>query len=66
MERLQSQQRFAQRRNLVKPRFLRMLADIVRFNRLTTRLGESGQEAGMTLPLGDFLRAEKFSREFRD
>ena len=57
---------FAQRRNLVKPRFLRMLADIVRFNRLTTRLGESGQEAGMTLPLGDFLRAEKFSREFRD
>ena len=57
---------FAQRRNLVNPRFLRMLRDIVRFNRITTKLARSGAEAAMEQPLGDFLRAEKFSGEFRD
>ena len=57
---------FAQRGNLARWKFLRMLGDIVRFNRLTTRLAVSGAEAAMAQPLGDFLQAQKFSAEFRD
>ncbi len=57
---------FAQRGNLSSWKFLRMLGDIVRFNRLTTRLAKSGAEAAMAQPLGDFLQAQKFSAEFRD
>ena len=57
---------FAQRRNLVSWKFLRMLRDIVRFNRVTTALATSGAEAAMVQPLADFLRAQNFSDEFRD
>ena len=35
---------FAQRRNLLRPRFLRMLADILRFNKLATAVAERGAE----------------------
>ena len=57
---------FAQRSNLWNPKFLRMLADIVRFNRITTALARSNRDADMQQPLGDFLRAENFSEQFRD
>ncbi len=57
---------FAQRRNLVSWKFLRMLRDIVRFNRVTTALATSGAEAAMVQPLADFLRVQNFSDEFRD
>ena len=57
---------FAQRRNIANWRFLRMLRDIVRFNRITTMLAESGAEAAMLQPLDDFLREQMFSAEFRD
>ena len=57
---------FAQRGNLVNWKFWRMLRDIVRFNRMATALAESGAEAAMMQPLGDFLLAGKFSVEFRD
>lgn len=57
---------FAQRRNLLNWRFLRMLRDIMRFNRMATALAETGAEAAMMQPLGDFLRTGKFSTEFRD
>lgn len=60
---------FAQRANLVNPTFLRMLADIVRFNKLCTRLAEQGLDAPMgplMQPLGDFLREHRFSDAFRD
>jgi uncharacterized protein len=57
---------FAQRSNLLRPKFLRMLADIVRFNRVTTALARSGLDADMQQPLGDFLRQQKFSAQFRD
>jgi predicted NAD/FAD-binding protein len=61
---------FAQRRNLANPRFLRMLADIVRFNRITTRLAERGEDlrpdSPLLQPLGEFLREQRFSDEFRD
>ncbi len=57
---------FAQRSNLWNPKFLRMLTDIVRFNRITTALARSNRDADMQQPLGDFLRAENFSEQFRD
>jgi predicted NAD/FAD-binding protein len=57
---------FAQRRNLVSPRFLGMLADLLRFNRLTTRLATSGAAAALDQPIGDFLDAHRFGRAFRD
>jgi predicted NAD/FAD-binding protein len=57
---------FAQRRNLVRWKFLRMLRDIIRFNRITTALASANAEAAMAQPLGDFLQAQKFSDEFRD
>jgi len=61
---------FAQRRNLGNPRFWRMLADIVRFNRLCTRLAEQQEDlrpnSPLLQPLGDFLRQHGFSAEFRD
>jgi predicted NAD/FAD-binding protein len=61
---------FAQRRNLGNRRFWRMLADIVRFNRTTTQLAAQGadlvENSALLQPLGDFLREQGFSDEFRD
>jgi len=57
---------FAQRRNLLRPRFLRMLADIVRFNKRATALAERGAEAELAEPIGDFLDREGFGATFRD
>jgi len=57
---------FAQRGNLFRPRFWRMLRDIVRFNRLTTAIAEGGNEAQMIEAIGDFLARHRFSDEFRD
>jgi len=55
---------FAQRSNLVNPRFLRMLADLMRFNREATRLAESG--AALSGTLGEFLDARGYGREVRE
>ncbi len=57
---------FAQRRNLVRPAFLRMLAEILRFNRLTTALAEQGADAALQQPIGDFLAEHRFTAAFRD
>ncbi len=57
---------FAQRGNLLNWKFWRMLRDIMRFNRTATALAESGAEAAMMQPLGDFLREGRYSAEFRD
>ena len=51
---------FAQKRNLARPGFWRMLQDTLRFNRAT---------AGVSLPeltLGEYLAQERYSAEFRD
>jgi len=55
---------FAQRKNLVSPKFLRMVSDILRFNRLASKLVTRLDEYYMTLE--DFLNKYKFSKEFRD
>ncbi len=56
---------FAQRRNLLRPRFLGMLREILRFNRLTTALAERNAEAELAEPIGDFLDRERFGAAFR-
>ncbi len=55
---------FAQRGNLLRPRFLRMAADILRFNRQATALALRGSIPQM--PLGDFLERHGYSEGFRD
>jgi predicted NAD/FAD-binding protein len=57
---------FAQRANLLRPRFLGMLAQILRFNRLATGLAVNGDEAALTEPIGDFLDRQGFGEAFRD
>ena len=54
---------FAQPSNAVNPRFLRMLKDLVRFNREATRLARSGQRVAGTL--GDFLDDGGYGAELR-
>lgn len=56
---------FAQRRNLVSPRFWGMLKDIVRFNALTTRLAREGSERELAQTLGEFLREHRFGQAFQ-
>ena len=55
---------FAQKSNLVKPAFWRMLADIMRFNREATRVATTGEGGGQSL--GDFLESRGYGRPFRD
>ncbi len=54
---------FAQRRNLLRPSFYRMLRDILRFNREALALLN---EPGNTITLGDYLKKNGYSREFVD
>jgi predicted NAD/FAD-binding protein len=54
---------FAQPSNLLRPRFLGMLADILRFNR------EAGGDAPLpdaSLSLGDYLEQHRYGTAFRD
>ncbi|HUK61093.1 MAG TPA: FAD-dependent oxidoreductase [Stellaceae bacterium] len=55
---------FAQRRNLVSPRFWRMLGDIARFYRAAPRLLAAADAD--TLTLGAYLDAENYSAAFVD
>ena len=57
---------FAQRRNLLKPRFLRMLRDLARFNRSTTAIAERNEDDALQQSFGDFLVDQGFSDAFRD
>jgi len=57
---------FAQRSNLVNPKFWRMLLDVLRFNALCTRIANEQRETELQQPLADFLRSHNFSEPFRD
>ena len=57
---------FAQRANLVNPRFWRMLADVMRFNALCTRIAKEQREKELQQPLSEFLKTHQFSEPFRD
>jgi predicted NAD/FAD-binding protein len=56
---------FAQARNLARPRFWRMLAEIARFNRIATRLVEQGRDTLLAQTVEDFLDQHGFGEEFR-
>ena len=57
---------FAQRANLINPHFLRMLRDVLRFNKLATRIATEGPDADLMQPLAQFLAQGRFSDAFRD
>lgn len=57
---------FAQRRNLLNPRFLRMLRDVMRFNQLATDIAVRNAEGELMQPLSAFLDQHQLSSEFRD
>lgn len=54
---------FAQRRNLLRPPFYRMIRDILRFNDTALRIVDHLDEAQT---MRDFLRENRFSHEFID
>ena len=56
---------FAQRRNLLRPRFLGMLVDLLRFNQLCMALIENGEDKALACSLGDFLDQHGFGSAFR-
>jgi predicted NAD/FAD-binding protein len=56
---------FAQRTNLLRPRFWRMLAEVVRFNRRATSLAASGDAEALDESIGDFLARHRFTEAFR-
>ena len=55
---------FAQRRNLVNPRYLGMLLEIMRFQKAARLDLAAGKLADLTL--GDYITQGKYSRYFRD
>jgi uncharacterized protein len=56
---------FAQRANLGRPKFWRMLSEILRFNRLATAIALDAGRAVLDQPIGEFLDAHRFSEAFR-
>lgn len=54
---------FAQRRNLLRPRFYRMIRDILRFGREAPAVLENGAARST---LGEYLDRHDYSREFQD
>jgi predicted NAD/FAD-binding protein len=57
---------FAQKRNLASPRFLGMLADLLRFNRICTDLAVRDAEAELAEPIEAFLDRLRFGTAFRE
>ena len=57
---------FAQRKNLLRPKFIKMLLDVLRFNKLCTRIAEEQKEVDMRQPLSQFLKQHQFSEAFKD
>ena len=57
---------FAQRRNLLRPGFWRMLSDLLRFNRVATALAVGDREGELDESIESFLDRHRFSHEFRE
>ncbi|WP_026376955.1 NAD(P)/FAD-dependent oxidoreductase [Aestuariibacter salexigens] len=56
---------FAQRRNIIRPRFIKIVRDILRFNKQCKALLESDQDIH-GVSLGDFLTQHGYSQAFAD
>ncbi len=57
---------FAQRSNLLRPKFWWLLREIMRFNRLCTQLAQSYDDGALMQPLQDFLDSHGFGVTFKD
>jgi len=57
---------FADRGNLLRPRFHGMLLDLMRFNRLATGLARRGVGSELAQPLDEFLAEHRFGTAFID
>lgn len=57
---------FAQRSNLASPAFWSLLGQLMRFNRLATRMAAHGRDAAMDEPLQSFLDRHHFTSAFRE
>lgn len=57
---------FAQRSNLVRPRFWRMLSEVRRFNRLATQMARGDEHNALAVTVGEFLDQHDFDTTFRD
>ncbi len=57
---------FAQRQNIVSPSFLKMVKDIIKFNRLCTDLAKDKKLDNLELTVGEFLNKHRLSQQFRD
>jgi len=57
---------FADRGNLLRPRFHGMLWDLLRFNRLATALARRGVDTELAQPLEEFLAEHRFGTAFVD
>ena len=57
---------FADRGNLLRPRFHGMLFDLMRFNRLATDLARRGVDTELAQPLDEFLAQNRFGGAFID
>jgi uncharacterized protein len=55
---------FAQRSNLWNPRFLGMLWQMLRFNKVCTQIASAGSEAKLAQPLSEFLKEHRFNDAF--
>jgi uncharacterized protein len=57
---------FAQRGNLLRPRFLKMLLELLRLNRLCTQIAQAGTEAQLAQPLKAFLAEHRFGEDVQN
>jgi len=57
---------FAQRSNVLRPKFWGLLKDIVRFNTLATNLAQAHNDGALMQPLQAFLDTHGFGDTFRD
>jgi uncharacterized protein len=59
---------FAQRRNLFRPAYLAMLAEVLRFNKIANALAQdlSSESHALMQPLGEFLQTHRFSLNFQN
>lgn len=57
---------FAQKSNFFRPRFWRMLREVLRFNALCTRIAEANEDVLLQQSLADFLQRHGFDQTFRD
>jgi uncharacterized protein len=57
---------FAQRGNVLRPRFWKMLLEIMRLNRICTQIANARSETQLAQPLAEFLREHQFGNELKD